>query len=181
MRDKAVMGNIEQTAPLVDQKARADSFKSGMRKFASGVALVTSAAKGDRAGLIATAVSSVSSSPPTLLVCVNKNASAHGVIDQSGAFGVNLLSAGDLDLVDAFSKSARRHERFTSGDWRTLITGAPMLSSALASFDCQVVQRLAYETHTIFLGEVMQVKIAEQNIDPLLYMDSAFRRLEKAA
>jgi flavin reductase len=56
-----------------------------------------------------------------------------------------------------------------------------MLASALASFDCQVVQRLTYETHTIFLGEVIQVRIAEQDIDPLLYMDSTFRRLETAA
>ncbi|MDN5005464.1 flavin reductase family protein [Bradyrhizobium sp. GCM10027634] len=175
------MGNPEQASSLRDQISRADSFKSGMRRFASGVALITSAAAGERAGLIATAVSSVSTAPPTLLVCINTNASAHAVIDRSGTFGVNLLSAGDLDLVDVFSKSARRNERFISGDWRTLITGAPMLASALASFDCQVVQRLAYETHTIFLGEVMQVKLAEDDIDPLLYMDSAFRRLEKAA
>lgn len=175
------MGNPEQVSPLFDQKARADSFKSGMRKFASGVALITSAAAGQRAGLIATAVSSVSTSPPTLLICINRNASAHDVIDRSETYGVNLLAAGDLDLVDVFSKTARRAERFASGDWRTLATGAPILASALASFDCQVVKRLAYETHTIFLGEVMQVRITEQDIDPLLYMDSVFRRLERTA
>ncbi len=175
------MGNIEQASPPPDQEMRTDSFKSGMRKFASGVALVTSAANGDRAGLIATAVSSVSTSPPTLLVCINKGASAHDVIDRSGSFGVNLLSAGDLALVDVFSKSARRAERFMSGDWRALITGAPILASALASFDCQVVQRLAYESHTIFLGEAMQINFTDQDIDPLLYMNSTFRRLERAA
>ena len=175
------MDNIEQASHLLERQTRADSFKSGMRKFASGVALITSAANGQRAGLIATAISSVSTSPPTLLVCVNRNASAHDVIEHSGALGVNLLSAGDLALVDVFSKPARRAERFASGDWRTLITGAPMLASALASFDCQVAQRLTYETHTIFLGEVMQVRIAERDIDPLLYMDNAFRRLERAA
>jgi flavin reductase len=175
------MDDIDQVSHLLDQKTRADSFKSGMRKFASGVALITSAANGQRAGLIATAISPVSTNPPTLLVCVNRSASAHNVIERSGALGLNLLSAGDLALVDVFSKSAHRTERFMSGDWRTLITGAPMLASALASFDCQVLQRLTYETHTIFLGEVMQVRIAEQDIDPLLYMDGNFRRLEKAA
>lgn len=173
--------NGPEASAAFDQVSRASSFKSGIRKFASGVALITSAAAGHRAGLVATAVSSVSTAPPTLLVCVNRSASAHAVIDQSGAYGVNLLAAHDLDLVDVFSKSARRAERFTSGDWRTQITGAPVLASALASFDCRVVQRLAYETHTIFLGEVLQVGIAEQDIAPLIYMDSAFRRLEKAA
>jgi flavin reductase (DIM6/NTAB) family NADH-FMN oxidoreductase RutF len=174
------MSNVEQASPSLDQETRAASFKSGLRRFASGVALVTSADNGDRAGLIATAISSVSTSPPTLLVCVNKNASAHDVIDRTGIYGVNLLSAGDLELVDVFSKSTRRAERFALGNWRTLVTGAPVLASALASFDCRVVRRLAYESH-IFLGEVMQVKIAEPDIDPLLYMDSAFRRLERAA
>lgn len=175
------MGDLEPALALVDPAKRADAFKSGMRKFASGIALITSAVGGQLAGLIATAVSSVSTSPPTLLICVNRNASAHDVIDRSATYAVNLLSADDLDLVDVFSKPVRRTERFMSGDWGTLITGAPILASALASFDCRVVQRLAYETHTIFLGEVMQVNIAEQDIDPLLYMDGAFRRLEKAA
>ncbi|MBR0752438.1 flavin reductase [Bradyrhizobium jicamae] len=175
------MDKLEPALSRPDPKTRADAFKSGMRRLASGVALITSAAGGQRAGLVATAVSSVSTSPPTLLICVNRNASAHDVIDRSGAFAVNLLSAGDVTLVDMFSKTARRAERFTSGDWRTLVTGAPLLGSALAAFDCQVVQRLGYETHTIFLGEVMQVRTAAQEIDPLLYMDSAYRRLERAA
>ena len=56
---------------LFDQHPRADAFKAGMRKLALGVALITSATPGRRFGLIATAVSSVSASPPTLLVCVN--------------------------------------------------------------------------------------------------------------
>jgi flavin reductase (DIM6/NTAB) family NADH-FMN oxidoreductase RutF len=181
MRGEAVMGTIEQASPPLDQTARADCFKSGMRRFASGVALITSTDAGQRAGLIATAISSVSTSPPTLLVCVNRNASVHDVIVRSATFGVCLLSTADLALVDVFSNSARRAERFTSGDWHTLITGAPLLASALASFDCRVVQRLAHESHTIFLGEVLQVRLAERDADPLLYMGSAFRWLEKAA
>lgn len=172
---------MDRSEPAFDAMSRADAFKSGMRKFASGVALITSAAAGHRAGLVATAISSVSTAPPTLLVCINRSASAHEVIDRSEVYAVNLLAAADLDLVDVFSKSARRAERFTSGDWQTQITGAPVLASALAAFDCKVVQRLAYETHTIFLGEVLQVRIAGQDVDPLLYMDSAFRRLERVA
>ncbi|WPO43258.1 flavin reductase family protein [Tardiphaga sp. 42S5] len=164
---------------LHDQQRHVESFKAGMRRFASGVALVTSAEDSVRAGLIATAVSSVSTSPPTLLVCVNKNSSAHGAIDRSGILCVNLLSAEDVDLVQVFSQTERRAERFASGDWRTLATGAPSLHSALVSFDCEVVERLSYGTHTIFLGAVKEVHSPEKYIDPLLYLDSAFRRVEK--
>lgn len=152
-----------------------------MRRLASGVSLITGAQAGVRAGLIATAVSSVSTSPPTLLICVNRSASAHDVIDRTGRFAVNFLSAADLHLVDAFSKSVLREERFKAGVWTELSSGAPILRSSLAAFDCEVVQRIAYESHTIFLGEVKDVHLAEADVDPLLYMDSTFRRLERAA
>ncbi len=152
-----------------------------MRRLASGVTLITGAQAGVRVGLIATAVSSVSTSPPTLLICVNRSASAHDVIDQTGGFAVNLLSAADLHLVDTFSKSALREERFKAGVWTKLSSGAPILESSLAAFDCKVVQRIAYESHTIFLGEVKKVHLAEADVDPLLHIDSTFRRLERAA
>jgi len=159
----------------------ADQFKAGMRRFASGVTLITATHDDMRAGLVATAVSSVSTAPPTLLICVNRSASAHDVIDKSGCFAVNLVGAGDVDLVDVFSKSALREQRFKAGEWTTLVSGAPILATSLASFDCNIVYRLAYESHTIFLGEVKMVRIADDDVDPLLYMDSTFRRLVRAA
>lgn len=159
----------------------ADQFKAGMRRLASGVTLITSVYEGKRAGLIATAVSSVSTTPPTLLICVNRSASAHDVIDGSGSFAVNLIAASDLYLVDVFSKPALREQRFKAGDWTTLASGTPILATSLASFDCKIVHRLAYESHTIFLGEVNMVRIADGHDDALLYMDSTFRRLVRAA
>ena len=166
-----------QPEPVL-RHASADSFKAGMRRLASGVALVTSADDTGHAGLIATAVNSVSAAPPTLLACVNRSASAHDVIERSGCLCINLLTEGDLDLVDVFSRTARREERFRSGDWRTLTTGAPALQSALVAFDCEVVQRFPYETHTIFLGIVRDVHLPEGGLAPLVYLNSAFRRLE---
>lgn len=164
-----------------DQPSRADQFKTGMRKLASGVTLITAAHGNERAGLIATAVSSVSTTPPTLLICVNRAASAHDVIDRAGSFAVNLLAADDLHLADIFGKSALRDQRFKVGDWSTLLSDAPVLDSALASFDCEIVQRMPYGSHTIFLGHVHDVRVDAANGDPLLYMDSAFRRLAGTA
>jgi len=167
-----------QSSVTLAEDPRVIAFKCGMRKLASGVALITSAHNEIKAGLIATAVNSVSTEPPTLLVCVNKSASAHEVIDQSKHICVNLLSTADLGLVDVFGKPSRREERFKTGEWQTLPSGVPMLESALAAFSCKVVQQFSYETHTIFLGEVESVNIDEPGVDPLLYMDRAFRKLE---
>lgn len=158
--------------------ALADRFKAGMRRLASGVALITTAHDGRKAGLVATAVTSVSADPPTLLICVNKNASAHDVISASGHVCVNLLSTADEDLVAAFCQSSRRQERFTAGEWMTVGNGLPMLATSLAGFHCQVSQEFAYRSHTIFLCEVIDVMNAEPPFDPLVYLNQAYRRIE---
>lgn len=152
-------------------------FKAGMRKFASGVSLITSAHDGRRAGLVATAVNSVSMAPPTLLICVNRMASAFEVIDVSGCYCVNVLTVESLDLAGQFSTSERRHERFQQGRWTELKTGAPVLEDAMVSFDCVVVERIPYATHTIFLGEVRAVHLPDASQSPLVYMDRAFRNI----
>ncbi|WP_250481736.1 flavin reductase family protein [Caballeronia sp. NCTM5] len=159
----------------------ADLFKAGMRRLASGVALITTAVDGERAGLVATAVSSVSADPPTLLICINQSASAHKTISASGVVCVNLLSTADQDLVDAFCRPTRRSERFMTGDWVTLDTGAPMLASSLAAFSCHVCKEVTHGSHTIFLCEVLNVYNAEPPFDPLVYLNQSYRKIEAVA
>jgi flavin reductase (DIM6/NTAB) family NADH-FMN oxidoreductase RutF len=180
---EAVMNDFVKSEQLkpeegVSRETLADLFKAGMRRLASGVALITTAVNGERAGLVATAVSSVSADPPTLLICINQSASAHKAISTSGVVCVNLLSTADQDLVDAFCRPSRRSERFMSGDWRTLDTGAPMLTSSLAAFSCRVCKEFDHGSHTIFLCHVLDVYNAEPPFDPLVYLNQAYRKIE---
>lgn len=160
-----------------DPQLRADTYKAGMRKLASGVSLITGAVNGKRAGLIATAVTSVCAEPPTLLICVNQDASAHDAIDVAGHFCVNLIAADDLDLAKVFSSSSRREERFKTGDWQDLPSGAPMLLSAVAAFDCRIIRRMPFQSHTIFFGEVLGVHTADGEVGPLIYIETGFCHL----
>jgi flavin reductase len=152
----------------------ADLFKLGMRKLAAGVSLITSGSGENRVGLIATAVNSVSADPPTLLICVNQNASAHDAIAANQAFCVNILPANCIEIAGQFSSSARRAERFTNGEWETLKTGSPVLEEALVAFDCEVIHQMAYHTHTIFFGKIVDVKLGEDEVEPLIYLDRTF-------
>lgn len=157
-----------------DQENLAAQYKTGMRRLAAGVSLITSGQGETKAGLIATAVNSVSVDPPTLLICVNQNASAHDIIDACGNFCVNILPSTYIDIAGQFSSSARRLERFAKGTWQTLKSGAPVLVGALASFDCRVSHRLAYHSHTIFFGEILNVQTADIDSEPLIYLDRHF-------
>ncbi len=159
------------TAPVV--AVDSDDFREGMRQLAAGVTIVTTSIGDQRIGLTATAVCSLSAEPPMLLACVNREAGAHDPTLQSRVFCVNVLGARHLDLAAQFSSSERVPERFTTGEWGTLETGAPVLLDALASFDCLLGQTLRAETHTVLTGRVQAVR-TDTAQEPLLYSRGAF-------
>jgi flavin reductase len=151
-------------------------FKLGMRQVASSVAVVTSRAAHVRNGLTATAVCSVCAEPPTILACVNRSASAEALIAESGSFAVNFLAEEQHNIARLFSKSKLHpDERFAEGTWVSMVTGAPVLDGAAASFDCKVVQCLDEGSHKIYIGRVLAV--ASIDTDTLLYRNGLFRRL----
>lgn len=150
-------------------------FKQGMRRLASGVSIIATDFEGTRHGLVATAVSSVSADPPTLLIGVSQTASAHDYIVRSRRFSVNVLGAHDRGLAEKFSVPAFRARRFEFGEWTTLGTGAPVLKTALVGFDCILTEEARIASHTVFFGRVVSVHVPEGEIDPLLFWNGAYR------
>ena len=154
----------------------AKDFKQAMRQCAGAVALVTVGAEhGKRTGLTVTSACSLSDNPPSLIVCVNRNASAHGRIREEGAFAINFLHEDHAVLALTFSgqKGVNGDDRFGFGQWTTGATGAPLLADAAAAFDCVLAQEFETRTHSIFVGEVRHVAHAAQTA-PLVYLRSGF-------
>ena len=152
------------------------SFKQTMRQCAGAVALVTVGIEpGRRTGLAVTSVCSLSDDPPSLLVCVNRNASAHARIREEKCFAVNFLNEGHALLALTFSgqKGVEGDDRFAFGQWTTGVTGAPILEDAVAVFDCVLMQEMETKTHSVFLGEVRQVRTTD-GLDPLIYLRGGF-------
>jgi flavin reductase len=156
-------------------------FKRGMRRLAAGVCVVTTIDNKVPNGFVATSVSSVSIEPtPSLLVCVNRIASCHGIIQRTGAFCVNLLRDTDVEVARRFSTTDGRQTRFDGSPWVPLATGAPALLGALASFDCRVSNAMAVHSHTIFIGDVKSVRLWQDDVAPLVYLDGRFETLRAA-
>jgi flavin reductase len=156
--------------------APAGDVRNAMRQVVSSVAVVTSQWGDVRNGLTATAVTSVTLDPPTLLVCINRNASAERLVADSGILSVNFLHGKHDDLARAFSTpKLSSDKRFSLGIWTTLVTGAPVLADAAAGFDCRVEQRIEAGTHYIYLCRVLAV--TSRDDQALLYRDGTFRQL----
>lgn len=148
----------------------AGSYRALMRHQAGAVAIVATVWGDVRAGLTATAYSSLSDQPPTLLVCVQRKVGAHDLIAQSKMFSVNILAADQQDVAVRFAGSGgvRGADRFNGHGWGQLTTGAPVLEHALAVLDCELVESHGFTTHTIFIGRVVD-GATRPEAQPLLY------------
>lgn len=149
-----------------------------MRRLAAGVSLITTAQHDHWYGFTATSVSSVSADPPTLVFCVNRSVSGHDAFIGSGRFAVNLLDHSAKGLAQIFGSSAHRDERFTQDRWRIGETGAPVLRDALATFECRTTRTVPIHSHSLVIGEIMNVVLpgGEMN-DPLLYFEGNYHNV----
>jgi flavin reductase (DIM6/NTAB) family NADH-FMN oxidoreductase RutF len=158
----------------------AGQFKIGMRTLAGAVNIITSVHAGHRYGMTATAVCSATAEPPAVLVCVNRSTTTHEAIAQSGIFCVNVLRHEDRELSGVFSGVQKGEGRFRPEDWMRLATGAPVLINSLVAFDCRVANRMVHGTHTVYLGEVAEVRLGRKG-KPLLYADGQYAKLAALA
>lgn len=143
------------SAALADGESAA--FRLAMREFASGVAIVTCGDGDGRAGCTATALASLSLTPPSLIVCIDHAAATLARLRQCGVFAVNILATRHEALAERFAGrgDVKGAARFAQGEWVTLETGAPVLSDALAIIDCRVEDIIDRHTHAIIVGAVV--------------------------
>ena len=150
-----------------------DVFKAAMRRFAATVTIITVGDADSRFGMTATAVASVSASPPAILVCVNRAASIHGNMLMGTPFCVNLLGRDHECLSLAFGGQVSTDQRFSVGSWQLDTRGRPYLTDAQANVFCVVDGKLSYGTHTIFVGRVDAIRLHGET-RPLIYGDGRF-------
>lgn len=148
-----------------------------MSRLGAAVNIVTTDGEAGKHGITVSAVCSVTDTPPTLLVCVNRSSSAHDMFVANGSVCVNVLGHDHADLAMQFGRPGLTPaERFDSDLWGTLETGAPVLKSAMVSFDCRVSGIETVGTHSVIIGEVIALDIHEDS-QSLVYFDRNFHRL----
>ncbi|WP_334192690.1 flavin reductase family protein [Pararhodobacter sp.] len=152
-----------------------EAFRAAMRNLAGGVSIIASGRDEDRRGLTVTAVTAVTSTPPTLAVFVNQSAEAHDVIKATGAFCVSVLAAGHVPEATLFSgqNGLKGAIRFAPQDWDSLVTGSPALTSAVANIDCELIECIGLGSHTMFLGQVVATR-CDDGAPPLVYLRAAY-------
>ena len=152
-------------------------FVAAMRGTVTGVNIVTTDGAAGRFGVTVSAFSSVSAEPPMVLVCINRRSPVSDALATNGCFAVNVLSASQRSLADTFAGSPDGSTPYDFGAarWNAFATGAPMLSGAIAGFDCALATTVDAGTHRIFIGRV--VDVGTTTADPLLYSNRKYGRI----
>ena len=135
----------------------ASDFRGAMRHLTGGVSVITAGCGRDISGMTVTSVSSLSVDPPALIVSINRGASSWPLLKRYGFFGVNILTADQVDVAERFTgkDGLKGAERFAGAEWTTRASGVPLLVGALAAIDCKVEEIVERHSHAIVIGHVL--------------------------
>lgn len=147
-------------------------FRQACGRFTTGVT-VTSVlgADGTPHGITVNSFTSVSLTPPMVLVCVDHRSQVIEHFQHGRHFGVNVLCEHQQDLSHRFSRNGP--DRFRDVHWYSGATGVPLLPGVLAIFECRLVDTRSAGDHLILLGEVLHVACTDGR--PLAYFASSYR------
>ncbi|MBZ5761261.1 flavin reductase [Rhizobium sp. VS19-DR104.2] len=159
---------IEDVSPQV--------FRDAMAKMGAAVNIITTDGPAGKAGFAATAVCSVTDSPATLLICLNRTASVFNAVMGNKALCVNVLTAGHEGLSGLFGGKTPVEERFAAANWHYGVTGAPVLEDAMVSFECVLTDMVDVGTHRVLFCSVKAIRESAAE-KALVYYKRAYHHL----
>lgn len=164
----------ENTPESIDPLA----FREAMSRLGTAVHIATTDGASGRCGTTVSAVTSVSDTPPSVLVCVNRRARINTAIKENGVFAINTLPAHAEALSDAFAGKGNLDfdDRFALARWTVALTGSPMLANARVALDCRVTEVTEVGTHSVVFGEVVALTLGDRG-PALIYLDRAYHRI----
>jgi flavin reductase (DIM6/NTAB) family NADH-FMN oxidoreductase RutF len=154
-------------------------FRQAFRRHAATVVVLTYLdSEAVPCGMTATSMCSLSADPPSLLVCINREARAHAEITARGRFGVDLLAIDQRPIADHCSRIGV-HKRLRDS-WLTeaAADSTPRLRDALAHLECEVDTSYVAYSHRVFLGLIKSVWLNPRDAAPLLYHGGIYSQLE---
>lgn len=150
-------------------------FRLACGRYSTGIVVATVLdSAGDPHGITINSFTSVSLSPPLVLICLDHKTHMGQYFQPATHFGLNVLSESQREISEYFASNKR--DRFNGVEWKPGGTGVPLLPHGLAFFECKVRNRVPAGDHDIVIGEVVEARAEEGR--PLIYFASGYRKLE---
>lgn len=154
-------------------------FRDAMSRLGAAVTVLTTDGPAGRHGMTASAVCSVTDTPPTLLVCVNRSNRSHAAFRANGVICVNVLAGRHRELSGLFSRPGAA-DRFAGTGWTSGATGAPVLKDAAVSFDCRISACHEEGTHSVLFCAVEAMEMGPGAPEGLIWFGRDYHHLRAA-
>jgi flavin reductase (NADH) len=156
-------------------------FRQAMAHLGAAVNVITTAGPHGKCGITASSVCSVTDTPPTLLVCLNRSSATHTVFDGNRHVCINVLPASLESIARHFAGMTElsMEERFQLPVWDEGENGVPVLRGALASLQGTIVEAKDVGSHSVMFVETIKIKVRNDG-DSLIYFDRNFHRVPRA-
>jgi flavin reductase (NADH) len=166
---------------MADLSQQQIDFRNAMAQLPAAVNIITTNGPGGRCGITASAVCSVTDSPPTVLVCVNRGSATHDVFRTNGHLCVNVLCGEQEELARHFAGMTQvpMAERFAWDLWDAGDTGVPVLRDALVQLEGRISECKEVGSHSVMFVELSKVGVRGAG-DSLVYFNRLFHRIEHA-
>lgn len=158
-----------------EQQIDPREFRRVAGLFATGITVITTRTGDDIHGMTANAFTTLSLNPLLVIVCVDRRARMHPIIQASGAFAVNFLHEGQEAISRNFA--GQPQEQIEDILHFSEEGGAPVILGCLASLRCAVHQVLDGGDHAIVIGRVTHLIKGDVGAHPLIYFAGGYRRL----
>jgi flavin reductase ActVB len=175
-------GAVAVEPPQQRAPEHADRFREAMSHLASGVVLVTASIDGRPWGMTVSAACPICVEPPTMLVSLSSHTALAAAVADSGRFGVNILGADALGLArfGAAVGQPKFLDEEPGIEIGELHPAELMVDGALGHVDCEVIEVITRNTHSIFLGQVRAIRLGEHE-QPLVHYRREFWQMGQAA
>jgi flavin reductase (DIM6/NTAB) family NADH-FMN oxidoreductase RutF len=148
-------------------------FRKAMGKFATGVTVVTTKTQEALHGMTVNSLTSVSTRPPLILVCLAEDTRTAKAVQARGMFVVNILQEQQADLSNTFARP--REDHYARVEFYINHDDLPVLKGCLAHLVCRVERTVVAGDHTIVIAEVREAAFSQAS--PLVFFGRAYWRV----
>ena len=149
-----------------------EQFLIAMRFLAASVSIISAKDfSGKSYAMTASSVTSLTIDPPSILFCVNKEASIHDVLEKNEPLCVNILSKAQQEISNLCSSKKLESQRFENDFWD--VSNIPFLKNSQSNIFCIVDETISYHSHKIVIASVLKANSAKE-FNTLMYADGGY-------
>ncbi len=154
-----------------------NGLKQAMRAYPQGVTVVTRRADDGPKGITVSSFTSVSLSPPLVLVSIAKESKPHDLYRKAKGFAVNFLADDQKSVSDRFAGRTEALDMFEGLKFKLGVTGSPIIDGACAVIECKTWRVYEGGDHSLIIGEVVAAQVPSDK-RPLVYYAQQYTTTE---